>query len=228
MTREEIIEDVKLELGYPIVELENEEVIGKLVDKALREVSQYIVETRYITVPYSTAGIDVSKYGVNTVVQILRTANPSRVNDFTDIYSLSTLNTANSSSTNLLLSDYLYRTQMNQLKSTITTDLDFTYDKEDQVLYVNSFYPRPNKITIVYIPEFKDVSEVKEMHWINYIQKLSVALCKISLGRIRGKYDLSSSLYKLDGDKLVQEGLSERDSITRELKENADLVFPID
>lgn len=228
MTRDEIVEDVMLELGAPVVELENEEVIGKLVDKAFREVSRYITETRYFTMPYTTAATDISKYNVNTVVMILRTANPSRVNDFTDIYSLSTLNTANSSSTNLLLSDYLYRTQMNQLKSTITTDLDFTYDKEDKVLYINTFYPRPDKVTVVYIPEFKDVSEVKEMYWINYIQRLSVAYCKMSLGRIRGKYDLSSSLYKLDGNQLVQEGIQERDTIRQELTENSDLVFPID
>lgn len=228
MTRDEFIEDVKLSLGAPFVDIEVESIIGKLVDKAFREVSRYIVETRFATVSYSDKGIDVSKYGIESIVQIFRTSNPSRVADFTDIYSLSTLNQANSSSVNLLLSDYLYRTQLAQVKSTITTDMDFTFDKADQKLYVNTYYPQPTQITLVYIPVFKDVSDVKEMYWINYIQRLSLAFTKEALGRVRGKYELSSSLYKLDGDTLLSEGIAERDAIREELNENSDVVFPID
>lgn len=228
MTREEYIEDIKLELGAPIVEIENEEVIGKLVDKAFREIRQYVSDTEYVTIPYTTTRVDVSKYKMNTVISILRTTNPSRISDFTDIYSLSTLNVNNNSPANLMLSDYVYRTQMSQLKSTMSTDLDFTFDKESQSLYINTFYPRPDKVTVVYIPEFEDVSDIKEQYWVNYIQRLSLAYSKISLGRIRGKYELSSSLYKIDGSQLLQEGLSERDQIRQELVENTDLVYPID
>lgn len=228
MTREEYIEDIKISLGAPIVDIEVESIMGKLVDKAFREVSRYITETRFITVPYSDGVIDTKPYHIDTVIQLFRTNNPSRIGDFTDIYSLSTINTANLSQNNLLLSDYMYRTQMNQLKSTIKTDLEHTFDKADQKIYVDCFYPVPDRITIVYVPEFKDVSDVKEMYWINYIQRLSLAFCKESLGRVRGKYNLSSSLYSLDGDTLLNEGIAERDAIREELSENNDLAFPID
>lgn len=229
MTRDEYIADIKLSLGAPIVAVEVEELLGQLVDKAFREVRRYVTETRFITIPYANC-IDLKgcEAEIDTVVQIFRTANPSRVGDFTDIYSLSTLNTANTSQVNLLLSDYLYRTQVNQLKSTITTDLDFTYDKEDKKLYINTFYPRPTKVTLAYIPVFKDVSEIKEGYWVNFIQRLSLAFAKETLGRVRGKYELSSSLYKLDGGQLLQEGISERDAVRQELNENSDIVFPID
>lgn len=228
MTRDEYVEDIKLSLGAPVVEIEIEEILPQIVDKAFREITRFITDTQYVTVPYTKAPIDTTGCKINSVVQIFRTANPSRVGDFTDVYSLSSLNVAYSSSTNLLLSDYLYRTQMNQLKSTITTDLDFTYDKEANRLYINTFYPNPTKVTIAYIPEFEDVSEVKETFWINYIQRLALAFAKISLGRVRSKYELSSSLYKLDGNQLIQEGISERDAIREELVENSDLVFPMD
>lgn len=228
MTREEYIEDIKISLGAPIVEVEIEELLGLLVDKAFREVSRFITETRFKTVTYVGAPIDTSVMKINTVIGLLRTSNPSRVADITDVYALSTLNVANASSTNVLLSDYLYRTQMNQLKSTISTDLDFTYDKEDRKLYVNTFYPTPSALTIVYIPEFVDVSEVTEMYWINLIQRLALAFSKEALGRVRGKYELSSSLYKLDGDKLLSEGITERDAVRQELSDNNDLAFPMD
>lgn len=231
MTRDEYIDDVKMTLGFPVVDIElNDAVIGKLVDRAFREVKRYITETHFVTIPYSTTGIDVTKYKINAVVQIFRTSNPAGQTNLTDVFSLTSLSRDNSivSSSSLLLSDYTYRTQMAQLKSTITTDLDFTFDKEDQRLYINSYFPRPNKVTLAYIPEFKDVSEVKEQYWINYITRLSLAFTKESLGRVRSKYELSSSLYKLDGTSLVSEGIAERDAIRQELDENSDIVFPID
>ena len=229
MTREEYIEDIKLSLGAPVIDIEIESTLGLLVDKAFREVKPHITETRFVTVPYdNNSPIDTKPYDISAIVQIFRTSNPSRVADITDVYALSTLNIANSTSSNLLLSDYMYRTQMNQLKSSISTDLDFTFDKEDQKLYINTFYPPPQALTLVYIPEFRDVSEVKEQFWINYIQRLSLAFSKEALGRVRSKYELSSSLYKLDGGDLVSEGITERDAIRQELSDNSDLVFPID
>ena len=229
MTREEYIEDIKLSLGAPVIDIEIESTLGLLVDKAFREVKPHITETRFVTVPYdNNSPIDTKPYDISAIVQIFRTSNPSRVADITDVYALSTLNIANSTSSNLLLSDYMYRTQMNQLKSSISTDLDFTFDKEDQKLYINTFYPPPQALTLVYIPEFRDVSEVKEQFWINYIQRLSLAFSKEALGRVRSKYELSRSLYKLDGGDLVSEGITERDAIRQELSDNSDLVFPID
>ena len=226
MTREEYVEDIKISLGSPVVDVEVEGIIGKLVDKAFREVRRYIVETKFLTLPYSTGGIDLSEYHVDSIIQIFRTRNPNRVADFSDIYALSSVYNANVNSTNLMMSDYLYRTQLHQLKSAMSTDLDFTYDKP--ILHVNTFYPRPDSITIAYIPEFRDVSEVKEQFWINYIQRLSLAFVKESLGRVRGKYKLSSSLYTLDGDTLVSEGIAERDAVRAELNDLSDVVFPMD
>lgn len=226
MLREEYIEDVKISLGAPVVDIEVEQIIGKLVDKAFREVSRYIVETKFLTLPYTTNGIDLTKYHVDSIIQIFRTRNPNRVADFSDIYALSSVYNANTTSTNLLMSDYLYRTQLHQLKSSMSTDLDFTYDKP--ILHVATFYPKPDMITIAYIPEFKDVSDVKEQFWINYIQRLALAFTKESLGRVRGKYKLTSSLYTLDGDTLVSEGITERDAIRAELNDLSDVVFPMD
>lgn len=228
MTREEYIEDVKISLGAPIVDIEIEELLGKLVDKAFREVRKYITETRFVTVPYSTQGINVRKYGIDTIVQVLRTQNSTRAKDLADVYTLSAANIGSNSPSSLLLSDYSARVRVTQVKNTMSTDLDHTYDTETQMLYVNANYPIPSNITLVYVPKFKDVSDVTEDHWISYIQRLSLAFAKESLGRVRGKYDLSSSLYKLDGDQLLSEGIAERDAVRQELKDDSDIVFPMD
>lgn len=228
MTREEYIEDIKISLGAPVVDIEIEDLLGKLVDKAFREVRKYITETRFVTVPYSTQGINVRKYGIDTIVQVLRTQNSTRAKDLADVYTLSAANIGSNSPSSLLLSDYSARVRVTQVKNTMSTDLDHTYDAEAQMLYVNANYPIPSDITLVYVPKFKDVSDVTEDHWISYIQRLSLAFAKESLGRVRGKYDLSSSLYKLDGDQLLSEGIAERDAVRQELKDDSDIVFPMD
>ena len=228
MTREEYIDDIKTSLGAPVVDIELEnQLIGKIVDRAFKEVSRYITETRYVTVPFSGDVIDVKGLKISSVVQIFRTDSPSRIGDLTDPIAIAALS-QNSSLSGLSLSDYAYRTQLAQLKSTITTDLDFTFDKVEDKLYVNTFHPKPSRLTIGYIPEFKDVSEVTEQYWVNFILRLAIAFTKETVGRVRSKYELSSSLYKLDGDRLVSEGIAERDAVRQELDENSDIVFPID
>ena len=53
-------------------------------------------------------------------------------------------------------------------------------------------------------------------------------MTKQALGRVRSKYDLSSSTYKLDGDRLLSEAESELTSIREFLRGNSDMLFPID
>lgn len=228
MTREEYIEDIKISLGAPIVDVEIEEILGKLVDKAFREIRPTIEEIRYETVPYSPTGIDVRQYQIDTIIMVLRTQSPTRISSLTDVFALSALNIGNNSPQGLLLSDYTARLQISQIKNTISTDRDWTYDSADEKLYINMNYPVPPQVTLVYLPKLKDVSDVRDDYWIKYIQRLSLAFAKESLGRVRGKYKLSSSLYDLDGDQLVAEGIAERDAVRQELKEDNDLAFPID
>ena len=230
MTIEQCVENIEISLGAPIVEVEIKDLLYKIVHMALRELSRYITETRYMTVNYSKTGIDLKDKHVNTIVQLFRAVNPNQLSDITEVYAFNASNysTANTSTLDLLMTDYFYRTQVSQIKSTISTDLDFTYDKEEQKLYVNTFYPVPSKITIVYIPEFYQVDDIHEQYWINYLNRLALAFAKITLGRVRGKYDLSSSLYKLDGNTLIAEGIAERDQIRTELNDNSDIVLPMD
>ena len=230
MTREEYVQDIKYSLGAPTVDIATENTLGGQVDRAFREVRRFITETRYITVDYSSSGIDTKKLGINTVVQVFRTVNPAGIVDISDVYSLGTMNPSYAalSPNNTYLNNYVYRTQLTQLKSTMSTDMDFTVDHETKILYVNTFYPTPMKVTIVYIPEFKDVSDVTEQYWINLILRLAIGFAKEAEGYARRKYDLSSSLYKLDGASMAAEGIAERDAVRQELSENSDIAFPMD
>ena len=58
--------------------------------------------------------------------------------------------------------------------------------------------------------------------------RMSVAQSKIAVGRVRSKFKQSNALWVLDGDTLLQEGITELTSLREELKASTQLVYGID
>ena len=107
---------------------------------------------------------------------------------------------------------------LQQTRNALSTDLQWSYDQPNQVVYVTHRAPIPATITIRYVPIFSDVSEIVEPTWINYMLRLGLAYAKISLGRTRSKYVIEGSNVTLDGDNLLTEGNAELEAIRNELK----------
>ena len=89
---------------------------------------------------------------------------------------------------------------------------------DNQVVYCTHRDPRPTVVTITYVPDYQDVSEIKSTRWQNYLVRMSLAYMKVALGRTRSKYTVEGSNVKLDGDVLLQEGNTELDNIRAELE----------
>ena len=49
---------------------------------------------------------------------------------------------------------------MLQIRNTVSTDLQFRFDKHTNQLYINIASDKPEYITIEYVPLYKDVSEI--------------------------------------------------------------------
>jgi hypothetical protein len=113
------------------------------------------------------------------------------------------------------------------MRNTTSTDLSFKQDKQAEKLYINTL-DKPPAITIEFVPKFEDVDEVTSDYWIDIIVRMSVALTKITLGRIRSRYVQSNALWTQDGDTLLQEGNTELATLRETLRVNAQLMFPID
>ena len=120
-----------------------------------------------------------------------------------------------------------YNLLINQVRNTLSTDMDFQYDKVNEVLYLYAQYPIPSQITILYVPEFERVDEISVPYWMSYLKRLSVAYVKETEGRIRSKYTLNSATYNLDGNTLLSEAQSELAQIRSELNENINLNHTI-
>lgn len=129
---------------------------------------------------------------------------------------------------NNYVSNYLAYNTAQQIRNTISTDLAFRFDRSTNLLYINVSNGIPNYVTIKYIPRFDDPSEIYSDYWIDMIVKMSVAMTKVILGRIRSRFTQSNALWTQDGDTILSEGKQELDAIRAELKESTQLFYPVD
>ena len=58
--------------------------------------------------------------------------------------------------------------------------------------------------------------------------RMSKALTKVTLGRIRGRYTQSNALWTSDAETMLQEGQNELTELRTYLAKNTQLLFPID
>ena len=223
-------DDILLQLGYPVLEIEIEENIERVIDMAFRELKHYITDTRTATIPYMNKihiddKFNHGKDKINTVVYIMRSNSPNRIGDFQDIMYLVS---RQDSLQYLSLTDYSRAMLTQQAKNTLATNLDFYWDKINSDLYVYANYPKPDFISVVYIPEYEKVEDIVEPFWQNLLRRLALALTKEVLGRIRGKYKLNSATYELDAYQLLSEAREELSEIRGFLNDNSDMMLPID
>jgi hypothetical protein len=237
MKLEEYIENIKLEITGGVLELEiPDETLAKVVKNALREVQRFIDSTQLMTVPFASC-IDLNGSPISSVTKLYRTSGYTgdQAGGFSTIadptYAQMWMTFTNAG-TMYNLNDYIlnyasYNTLL-QIKNTVSTDLSFKYDKSENKLYINSAYDVPTMITIEYVPKYDDVDEIKSDYWIDILQRLSIAMTKQILGRIRTRYKVNSSQWTQDGDQMLAEGTEELNKIRELLTTNSQVIYPID
>jgi hypothetical protein len=58
--------------------------------------------------------------------------------------------------------------------------------------------------------------------------RISIALTKVVLGRIRTRFTQSNALWSQDGERLLEEGNNELKELREVLRTNSNLIFGID
>lgn len=224
LSLEEYARYVCRQLGSDIVTIEIEGQVQEIVTDAFNELKHYITDVDTMTLPFSNK-IDLSGKKVSNVVYIMRGRNTNGPGGFQDVMYIYSRQSALNTYT---LTDYARSLMANQNKAALATDLDFHYDKREEMLYVYANQALPTTITIVYTPDYESVEDIIEPFWQNLLKRLSLAMTKEVLGRIRGKYTLNSATYNLDADKLLAEAQAELAEIRAYLNDNSDMLLPID
>lgn len=227
MTMIEIVQQVSFMLGIPANENTENLQIEQAVLIAFRELKRYMKTPVDKTVPYAPR-LDLVSLGIDTVnVLYVQAARPrigltlSSIDSGNVFQVAASVNTYNSigQTSSLNIDPIMSEIAMAQVRNTLGTDFQWKYDANNQVIYCAHRDPRPSQVTIRYVPNFKDVSEIQSPIWIDYLVRLSEAYMKLALGRSRSKYTIEGSNVSLDGDILLQEANSSLETIRAELEE---------
>lgn len=238
MDMQAIKEEIRLQLTGCVMSLElSDESLTKIINMSLREVQRYIDTVAVITIPYEKC-IDLSAYPISAVIGVRRAVGELANNDskpgstvmdplyLTKWQILS--RTGNISNVNDYVLNYASWSTIQQMENTTSTDLANYYDKLTQKLYINVNSNLPEKITVIYVPRFDDVSQITSDFWIDVLVRMAVANAKCIVGRVRTKFKQSNALWTMDGDTLLAEGTEELKTLRQELKDSTQLVYGID
>lgn len=231
------ISEIKMQLTGGVLDLEiSDDALAQIVNNALREVQRYIDSTKIITIPYLPC-IDLTKYNVSSVSRVYRTEGyviaDSDANNaaYTDPMYLGMWQTMSGLGSYSRISDWIYGygawNEAMQIRNTLSTDLNFRFDKSTNQLYINVAFDIPKNITVEYVPYYKDVSEVTSDFWVDIILRLSLALTKVAIGRIRTKFSQTNALWSLDTN-ILAEGQEELTNLRELMRQSTQLTYGID
>lgn len=234
MDMQAIKDEVLLKLTGDVVSMElSDATLTKIINSALREIQRYIDTLKMVTIPYKNC-IDVSEYKVSSVIGVRRSegymssdnkgmSDPLYASQWMLMSGFGNVGYINTYASNLAAWN-----SMLQIRNTISTDLAFYFSKTDNKLYINVSGSVPNNITILFVPRFDDVSEITSDYWEDVLVRMSVAIAKVTVGRVRTKFKQSNALWALDGDQILEEGNTELTNLRQELKDSTQLVYGID
>ena len=226
MTMAEIVDQVSFMLGLPANDNVEQLQVEKAVMIAFRELKRYIKTPVEKTVPFSTR-LDLKKLGIKTkkilnvqaaypriglTMSSIDSGNAFQVAASVNVYS------GIGNTTSINIDPIMSEMAMAQVRNSISTDFQWDEDIANQVIYCAHRDPRPAAVTIRYVPDFEDVSELNNDTWLDYLIRMSEANMKKALGRTRSKYKIAGSNVELDGDILLQEANTELEAIRAELE----------
>ena len=226
MTMQELVEDVEFELGLSTTENVEGLSIEHAVSIAFRELKRYMRTPVDKTVPFSTR-LDLVKLGIVTKRVLSVFASRPRIGltmssiDAGNVFQVAAavnVYSAIGNTSSLNIDPIMTEMAMAQVRNTLSTDFQWNYDMQNQIIYLTHRDPRPATVTVRYVPDFQDVSEIVNESWVNYLYRLSVAHAKVALGRARSKYAITGSNVELDGNAMITEANAELETLRSELE----------
>lgn len=214
MLIDEMIEEIKVDLGCDVNSLGiTDASIGIKINEALRKISIYAPYVCTETLDVSNGKIQLPD-DTTAVVGIMNfdkaSATKARVvADDTDLFSVSRY----LYNYNDLSDPYIFLMQKNAvstLQSFVRLD-DYHYDKKSHVVYISNHEGK--NLTVKYLRKYRSLEEVEDVDILQRVKEYALALCKIIEGNIRRKLQSAPGAIQLDGDSLVAEGTSEKQSI---------------
>ena len=236
MKMQNYIDEIKLDVTGGLLELEiPDTTIQQIVNAAMRELQRYICSTTLITIPYQKC-LDMKNFNPNSISRVYRAIGAGlsvgNQSDYSDPMQASLFQITSGYGNLDNLNDFTYNyaswNTLQQIRNTISTDLDYFYDDSKQLLYINTNLGQGESVTIEFVPRYENVEDIKSDFWIDVLMRLSKALTKVTLGRIRGRYTQTNALWTSDAATMLAEGNTELTELRAYLQQNTNLIYPKD
>lgn len=193
------------------IELQDDD-FHEIIQQALEKLRPYYSGVRYIQVNGANSPIDVSSHNIIDVIAVYDTGNEG----IPQLQSQMFLNPGVFVYNENFRNNYISYLTYSKLAATYQ-DLNkssWKYDSVHHLLYLNKKKPMVLKCLV----ELRAVTDIEEQsHWVAWFKDYSLALAKILVGRMRSKYTLSNGQYQLDGNQILQEGLSDKQRLEDEM-----------
>lgn len=226
-TSHEYLDDMHLAVPWTESEANSGED-EKILLMAFREIKRHIHEYAVLTVNYAQR-ISLADYKVKEFLEVRRATTPPGLGvgspSGSVFASLAGLAPISGTAVIQPYLDYYTETMLVQtIKNTISRDLAYQWDEQNQLLYLASNLPIPSQVTITYIPRYESPDDIKTSYWQDWMRRLAIAHFKIYVGEKRSKMKIPNSPVQLNGDALLAEGREELTAIRQYLSDNNNTV----
>lgn len=213
-----MIDDHKTALGYPVITLYvTDDQIEKLIRSAIRKCSYKACPTHLVTLSAGTGVVDLSAYNVDAVkfVYSADVVSSGGCSGSCDI--CQKLCTYRGTGDLMTERSRIYDTLANNYSRAEIENFTISdWRLDGNLLYLDNY---SGMITIEYIKKDIEFSDL-DSGWRSWVERYSLALVKITEGRIRSKFKISSGPFEIESDELVSEGNSDLQELETQLNEN--------
>ena len=194
MTLAEVVEMTKLGLGFPLVQIEIEDItIETVIKRAILEASPYYSEVASTNLVAAQC-IHLPDI-VGTVVEVVLAPTISAEYSSYDVFKNTPFDTSS----------------RNKLS-------DIGFYQEDRKLYIDAKESYGASITVRYVKEM-NIETIGDPFWLNWIIRCATAHLKVTLGSAYRKYQITEAPFQLNGEELVTEGNTELQELRDEIYE---------
>ena len=232
--RKDIIEDCMVALGYPVISLFiTQDQINRLIDFSVRKCASKACP-RFLQTFYAGNGVvDISGYDIEAVSAVYSGDIASSSGNSSDSSCNSELSGCNVCeklcqnrvySYGLLKGDWnnelydalAYQSAKSEIQNLVLSD--YYLDVPSKKLYLDNY---SGVITVEYVKSRISIEDLEgDSTWLSWVRDYTLAMVKITEGRIRSKYKITSGVFEIESDELVSEGNNDKQELEERLNES--------
>lgn len=206
MDKPTIIKIIKLQLGASTV---NIEISDEDIDLLLQVATNKVLSVVGITKLQEVQAVPCQDFNSGTVIRVFNnTITMGLTPEIDDVFSVYNLITRGTSMTTMKNS-IIYNAYSSFTRDVVNKSFYYKQGK----LYL---YNYTGTVTVEYIPREVSIEDLDELY-LDWVIRYTKALCKETLGRVRGKFKSSSSPFEVDSDLLLSESETEKSQLLDEL-----------